>query len=80
MNISDKTYDILKFIGLAVAPVVTMITAILAALDLPYGAIITAIVAAVGTCIGELVVILKKMYDDKHKKEEDDSEGGGNDE
>ena len=66
---SDKTYDILKFVGLAVTPVVTLITSVLAILNIPNGAIITAIVAAVGTCIGEIVVIAKKMYDDKHGEE-----------
>lgn len=67
---SNKTYDLLKFVGLAITPIVTLITAILAALDVPNAAVITAIVAAVGTCIGDLVVIAKKIYDDKHKVEE----------
>ena len=71
---SNKTYDTLKFVSLAIAPVVTLVTSVLAVLDVPGGAIITAIVAAVGTCVGELVVIAKKLYEDKQKQEE----GGGN--
>ena len=67
---SNKTYDLLKFVGLAITPIVTLITAILAALDVPNAAVITAIVAAVGTFIGDLVVIAKKIYDYKHKVEE----------
>lgn len=67
---SDKTYDTLKFISLAIAPVITLITSVLAVLEVPHGAVITAIVAAVGTCAGEIVVIAKKLYEDKQKQEE----------
>ena len=64
---NDKTYDILKLIGLIFAPVSTFIAALISIWNIPYSAQITATLAALDTRIGALVVIAKAQYD-KSKK------------
>ena len=61
----NKTYDTLKFIALAVTPVFTFICAIISIWGIPYAQQITATLAALETLIGALVVIAKKIYDNR---------------
>lgn len=68
---SNKTYDILKFIALIVTPVITFLCAIVSIWGIPYGEQIIATLAALDTLVGAIIVIAKKQYDKKQKEEED---------
>lgn len=59
---SNKTYDIIKLISLIGTPAITLIAAIISIWNIPYGAQITATLAAVDTFLGALVVILQMNY------------------
>jgi len=59
---SNKTYDIIKMISLIGTPAITLIAAIISIWNIPYGAQITATLAAVDTFLGALVVILNANY------------------
>ena len=62
---SNKTYDIIKMISLIGTPAITLIAAIISIWNIPYGAQITATLAAVDTFMGALVVILNANYKKK---------------
>lgn len=62
---SNKAYDIIKMISLVGAPVITMIAAFISIWNIPYGPQITATLAAIDTCLGALVVVLKANYNKK---------------
>lgn len=62
---SNKTYDIIKMISLIGTPAITLIAAIISIWNIPYGAQITATLAAVDTFMGALVVILNANYNKK---------------
>lgn len=70
--VNNKTYDIIKLIGLIAAPLIVFLSAVISIWDIPYGAQITATLAALDTLIGALVVILKKNYDKKNSLTEID--------
>lgn len=59
---SNKTYDIIKMISLIGTPAITLLAAIISIWDIPYGAQITATLAAVDTFLGALVVVLQTNY------------------
>lgn len=59
---SNKTYDIIKMVSLIGTPAITLIAAIISIWDIPYGAQITATLAAVDTFLGALVVVLQTNY------------------
>jgi len=59
---SNKTYDIIKLISLIGTPAITLIAAIISIWNIPYGAQITATLAAIDTFLGALVVILQMNY------------------
>ena len=62
---SNKTYDIIKMISLIGTPAITLIAAIISIWNIPYGAQITATLAAIDTFLGALVVILNASYNKK---------------
>ena len=62
---SDKTYDTIKNIALIVAPVITFIGALVSIWNVPYTAEITASLAAIDTLAGAIVLVAKKIYEDK---------------
>jgi len=62
---SNKAYDIIKMISLIGAPAITLIAAIISIWNIPYGAQITATLAAVDTFLGALVTILNVNYKKK---------------
>ena len=62
---SNKTYDVIKMISLIGAPAITLIAAIISIWNIPYGAQITATLAAIDTFMGALVVILNANYNKK---------------
>ena len=64
---SNKAYDIIKTIALIATPTITFIASVVTILNIPHGAEITAILAALDTFLGSLVVVLKLNYDRKEK-------------
>lgn len=68
---NDKTYDILKSIGLVAVPVITFLVAIVNIWTIPYGDQIVATLAAVDVLIGAVVTVAKNIYDREHNKIED---------
>ena len=68
MKMSNKVYDVLKWISMVVIPAfVTMLGTILSALKVENTNVILIIVGAIATCLGG---ILKKSNTDYMKKEE----------
>ena len=67
---SDKTYDMLKLIGLIAVPVITFLTAFINIWGdgIPYGPQIIATLAAIDALIGGIVAIAKNIYDHKQKR------------
>ena len=65
----NSTYDTIKLISLIGTPAVTMIAAIISIWDIPYGAQITATLAAIDTFLGALVVVLQMNYTKRIKAE-----------
>lgn len=64
---SDKTYDILKLIGLIAVPVITFLTALVDVWGIPYGPQIVATLSLIDVLIGAIVAIAKNVYDRKQK-------------
>lgn len=62
---SDKTYDTIKNVALIVTPVITFLGALIAIWNVPFSAEITATLAAIDTLAGAIVLVAKKIYDDK---------------
>lgn len=62
---NNKTYDTLKNIALLAAPIIVFVSALVSIWNIPYGAQITATLAAVDTALGAIVVVAKKIYDGK---------------
>lgn len=62
---SDKTYDTIKTVALLVAPVITFIGALVSIWNVPYMTEITATLAAIDTLAGAVVIVAKKIYEDK---------------
>ncbi len=63
MKLSNKAYDNLCIIVKCIAPILTFISAVLAIWHVPYTAQITATLAALNTCLGGIVTVLKSQYD-----------------
>lgn len=66
---TNKTYDIIKNVALIAAPVLAFIASVCNILNVPYTAQITAILAALDTLLGALVIVAKKIYDGNKQKE-----------
>ena len=66
LMISDKVYDILCLIAKLIAPIATLISAIMTIWGIPYAEQITATLAAIDVFMGALIVILKAQYDRSH--------------
>lgn len=66
---SDRMYDIIKNLALILAPVVTLIIALLQAFDVIDNEIGIAISSAIDTFLGAIVVVAKQIYDSKNKNE-----------
>ncbi len=62
-KMSNETYDKLCILVKCIAPVLTFISAVLAIWHVPYTAQITATLAALNTCLGGIVTVLKVVYD-----------------
>lgn len=70
---SDKTYDILKLIGLIAVPVITFLTALVDVWGIPYGPQIVATLSLIDVLVGAIVAIAKNVYDRKQKNIEKDT-------
>lgn len=64
---SDKTYDLIKNVALIVTPVITFLGALVSIWNIPFSAEITATLAAIDTLAGAVVLVAKKIYEDKKK-------------
>jgi len=62
---NDKTYDIVKTVALICTPVLTFCTALVSIWNIPYSAELTATFSALDILCGAIVVVAKKIYDDK---------------
>ncbi len=62
MKLSDKTYDILKWVSLLAIPTVTFITSVSETLGCPYGTQAAAIVSAIGVFAGAVIKISTDAY------------------
>lgn len=72
---SNNLYDILKNLALILAPIVTLIMALLQAFDIIDNETGIAIASAIDTFLGAIVVVAKQIYDDKKKKEKKKKRG-----
>ena len=71
----NKAYDIMKFISLIIAPVATFTAALMQIWGIPYGAEITATIAAADILMGAIVTAAKAIWD-KEQKEAEETAGG----
>lgn len=67
---TNKKYDTLKTIALIIAPVTVFFSTIADIWGIPYGAQITATLAACDVLMGAIVVIAKRNYEAKLKATE----------
>lgn len=66
---SNKTYDTLKTISLFFVPISGFIASVVNIIGVPYADKITAILTALDTCLGSIVLVAKKLYDKKTEEE-----------
>lgn len=62
MIISNKAYDILKFVALLILPISELISALASIWGLPYGAQIVATLVALDTFLGAFVKVSADIY------------------
>jgi len=68
MTLSNKVYDILKFIAQLVLPALaTLILTLFGIWGLPYGEQISATIMAIDTFLGAILGISSKVYSNKVK-------------
>ena len=70
---SDKTYDILKNIALFAVPISGFISSVVTIIGVPYAEMVTAILTALDTCLGGIVIVAKKIHDGKTEEGEEDA-------
>ena len=63
---SNKVYDIIKNLALILAPIVTLVMALLQAFDVIDNETGVAIASAIDTFLGAIVVVAKQIYDGKN--------------
>ncbi|MBP3753608.1 MAG: hypothetical protein J6I66_01980 [Lachnospiraceae bacterium] len=72
MILSDKVYNVLKWVCIILAPaLITFLTTVFTLLGIPHVEIVTGLIAAVATFIGALIGVSTKQY---NKKEAADAE------
>lgn len=70
---SDKVYDILKYLALVAIPALcTLVAAIAVIWQVPHADEVVATLAAVNTFVGSLVVYNKAKYDKEKANEKDE--------
>ena len=65
---SNRTYDIIKNLALILAPICTLIMALLQAFDVIDNETGVAIASAIDTFLGAIVVVARKIYNEDKKK------------
>lgn len=65
---SNRTYDIIKNLALILAPIVTLVMALLQAFDVIDNETGVAIASAIDTFLGAIVVVARKIYNEDKKK------------
>jgi small basic protein len=65
---SNRTYDVIKNLALLLAPIVTLVMALLQAFDVIDNETGVAIASAIDTFLGAIVVVAKQIYDGKNKE------------
>lgn len=66
---SNRTYDIIKAIGLIAVPVLAFIASLCTIWNFPHCAEITATLTAIDSLIGALVMVAKRIYEKDLKNE-----------
>lgn len=66
---SNRVYDIIKNLALILAPICTLIMALLQAFDILDNETGIAIASAIDTFLGAIVVVAKQIYDGKNQNE-----------
>lgn len=66
----NSTYDKLKNFALIIAPILTFLASLVTIWGIPYGEAITATIASLDTLVGAIVLVAKKIYDDKQEEDE----------
>lgn len=72
---SNRAYDIIKNLALILAPIVTLVMALLQAFDVIDNETGVAIASAIDTFLGAIVVVAKQIYDGKNKEIGENQEG-----
>lgn len=72
---SNRTYDVIKNLALILAPIVTLVMALLQAFDVIDNETGVAIASAIDTFLGAIVVVAKQIYDGKNKGIGENQEG-----
>ena len=72
---SNRTYDVIKNLALILAPIVTLVMALLQAFDVIDNETGIAIASAIDTFLGAIVVVAKQIYDGKNKEIGENQEG-----
>ena len=70
---NDKTYDTLKTIALLFVPISGFISSVVNIIGIPYADKVTAIITAIDTCLGSIVIVAKKIHDGKTEEGEEDA-------
>lgn len=60
---SDKTYDVLKFVALAISPLIVLLSALCTIWNVPHAEAWCATLAAIDTFVGAVVLVAKKIWD-----------------
>ena len=70
MKISNKTYDIIKFVSLIIAPIAVFVAALATIWGWgDVGSKVVATISAIDVLVGAVVVILKAIYEKQQKGE-----------
>lgn len=70
MKISNKTYDVIKFISLIIAPIAVFVAALATIWGWgDVGSKVVATISAIDVLVGAVVVILKAIYEKQQKGE-----------
>lgn len=64
-NMSNQTYDLIKNIALVIAPVTTLVIALLGSFKVIDSDTAVSISSAIDTFLGAIVVVSKQIYDNK---------------
>lgn len=68
MKISNKTYDILKWVAIIVLPALaTLITVVFKVWDIPYGDQIAQTITALATFLGAILMVSTAQYNKQFK-------------